>query len=286
MAVEVRALTYGFAATVSGVDIAGGIDATTAEALRKAFAKYAVLVLPGQAAAERRDLAAFAAVFGIPSGCGDITNLDDADNLMDPESLEARYTRGNFLWHMDMLVLERPPLAAMLLARTLPRSGGGQTQFANLSRAWRLLPPERRRAIAKARAVHTMETIRAKMGITHPAELKSEYAPGVHPLVCIDPHSQAETLLFGAHTSHVEGMPRAESDALLAELLDLVTQDSGIYSHSWQLDDLLLWSNRRAMHRVLPFEYRREPRRLWRAEVLSEERPASRRPWWNLLKRK
>jgi|EndMetStandDraft_6_1072998.scaffolds.fasta_scaffold03700_6 alpha-ketoglutarate-dependent taurine dioxygenase len=283
MTLEVRTLLEGFAAEVRGVDLSGALSEDTSRGLRSTFSQYAVLVLPGQASARREDLQRFAAVFGTPSGCGDITNLDDEGNVLDPESLDARYTRGNFLWHMDMLVLEKPPLAAMLLARELPPSGGGQTQFADLTRAWRRLAPARQRTLSKLRAVHTMETIRVKMGISDPEELKSEYSPGEHPLVCVDPHSRSETLFFGAHTSHIVGLPTKESDALLSELLDIATKEDAVYTHTWQLNDLLLWSNRRAMHRVLPYEYRRERRRLWRAEILSDQPPSPRVPWWRIL---
>ena len=104
MTLEVRTLLEGFAAEVRGVDLSGALSEDTSRGLRSTFSQYAVLVLPGQASARREDLQRFAAVFGTPSGCGDITNLDDEGNVLDPESLDARYTRGNFLWHMDMPV--------------------------------------------------------------------------------------------------------------------------------------------------------------------------------------
>lgn len=279
---RVRSLLRGFAAEVEGVDLDSIDDRVSAE-LRELFRQYAVLVLPGQLRATQDQLREFAGLFGTPSGCGDITNIGADGNIMPPGSLDARYTRGNSLWHMDMLVLDKPPLAAMLLARELPTKGSGSTQFADLQRAWRSLSARRRLSLRRLRAAHTMETIRLKMGIRDPEELRSEYSPNEHPLVCIDPHSGQPTLFFSAHTSHIVGASAQVSAAVLDELLEAVTRDRHVYTHEWRLGDLLLWSNRRAMHRVLPYDHGGERRRLWRMEVTSDERPSPVRSWWASL---
>jgi alpha-ketoglutarate-dependent 2,4-dichlorophenoxyacetate dioxygenase len=278
----VHPLMQGFAAEVNEVDLSCIGERAAAE-LRELFRQYAVLILPGQLSTTRDQLRDFAGLFGTPSGCGDITNIGEDGNIMPPESLDARYTRGNALWHMDTLMVEKPPVAAMLLARELPTNGSGSTQFADLRQAWRSLPARRRFELRRLKAVHTVETIRIKMGITDPEELRSEYSPSEHPLVCVDPHSGQPTLFFSAHTSHIVGTSAQASAAVLDELLETVTQPRHIYTHEWRLGDLLLWSNRRAMHRVLPYAYGTERRRLWRMEVVSDERPAPVRPWWASL---
>jgi taurine dioxygenase len=271
----VNPIVEDFAAEVSGINLAHELPLGEAEGLRAAFSKYAVIVLHDQGDVQYRQLQEFAGVFGHPSACMDITNLDADGNILDPESLDARYTRGNALWHMDMLVLERPPLAAMLLARELPASGGGHTEFANLCQAWSSYSHAKRRILKKLKAVHTLETIREKMGIVKAEEIQSEYQPGEHPLVCVDPFSNKRAFLFSAHTSHIVGLASDESDALLSDLLERATRDDSVYVHKWRPYDLVLWSNRRVMHRVLPYEYRHERRRLWRMEVLTDERPAN-----------
>lgn len=252
--------------------------------LRQAFGRHSVLVFRNQALTEFSRLCDLASVFGNASACNDITNLNPDGSIVDPESLDARYTRGNSLWHMDMLVLERPPAAAMLLARELPTSGGGQTQFADLEGTWRSLPAKRKRDLKDLFAVHTLEIIRERMGITDPQEITSEYPPGIHPLVCFDPISGSHSFFFGAHTSHIRGLPERDGEALLVELHKIATAESNVYTHTWHCHDLVLWSNRRVMHRVLPYDYRSEKRRLWRVEVLTDERPVARnsRTWCRL----
>jgi alpha-ketoglutarate-dependent 2,4-dichlorophenoxyacetate dioxygenase len=274
---KIRELNNSFVAEVIGVNISTKLNQKAIRKLRFAFQKYAVLILRNQDDATYATLSEFAQLFGKPSKCNDISNIDDSNNIIDPSSLDARYARGNQLWHVDMLVLERPPLAAMLLARELPADGSGQTQFADLSRAWTQTSPSKRKLFRNLVAVHSLEAIRQRMGITASNEIQSEYAPTEHPLVCVDPSSGKRCLLFGAHTSHIKGMPAAESDALLNELLRTVTLDDEIYTHTWQVHDLVIWNNRRVMHRVLPYDDRFARRRLWRMEILTDNKPKQRR---------
>lgn len=174
---------------------------------------------------------------------------------------------------MDMLVLASPPQAAMLLARELPATGGGQTQFADLARAWARMPRAIKKRLDKLRAVHRLETIREKMGIVDPEEIRSEYAPAEHPLVCVDPLSQQPSLLFSAHTSHIVGLQQQESDSILSDILLRTTGPGQIYTHDWEMADLVIWNNRRVLHRVLPYDMKSARRRLWRVEALSDIQP-------------
>jgi alpha-ketoglutarate-dependent 2,4-dichlorophenoxyacetate dioxygenase len=275
----VSPLVEGFAARVEGIDLSRTLSDASKHALAEAFRSYAVLVLPDQEAATRSDVLQFAAIYGAPGECGDITNLDEQDTVQSPESLDARYARANEIWHMDTTMAERPPLAAMLLARTLPASGGPATQFADLRRAWERLPPAQRRRLRRLMAAHSVDTIWKKVGISDPEELKSAFAQQVHPLVCKDPHSGKSTLFFSAHVSSVVGVTKAQSERILLDLLELATAPESVYTHHWQPFDLVLWSNRRAMHRVLPYDHGIERRRLWRFEAHGQDRPQRPRCW-------
>ena len=187
------------------------------------------------------------------------------------------------LWHMDMPVLAVPPLAAMLLARDLP-STGGATQFSDLGAAWRTLSSGLQRRIGKMTVVHDLQTIRRRMGLTDPAEIRSDLPATEHPLVCFDPFSGKKSLLFSAHTSHVKDLPDEEGNALLEDLLRHATREDLVYSHQWRRFDLVFWNNRRTLHRVLPYNDGSERRRLWRVEVLGTDQPSNRpRSIWRIL---
>jgi alpha-ketoglutarate-dependent taurine dioxygenase len=53
---------------------------------------------------------------------------------------------------------------------------------------------------------------------------------------------------------HVEGMPEAESRALLARLAAHTTRPENVYRHEWRIGDLVMWNNCGVMHRVIPYD--------------------------------
>jgi alpha-ketoglutarate-dependent taurine dioxygenase len=54
--------------------------------------------------------------------------------------------------------------------------------------------------------------------------------------------------------SHVVGMNRRESSALLADLVERATGPERIYRHVWSVGDLVIWDNTGVMHRACPYD--------------------------------
>ena len=48
-------------------------------------------------------------------------------------------------------------------------------------------------------------------------------------------------------------MDKPESDALIQELLDWITQPRFVYRHHWSVGDLLIWDNTGVLHRAEPY---------------------------------
>jgi alpha-ketoglutarate-dependent 2,4-dichlorophenoxyacetate dioxygenase len=57
----------------------------------------------------------------------------------------------------------------------------------------------------------------------------------------------------------IEGWTLAESRMFLRDLVEFATQPQFVYSHAWQLHDLVVWDNRATMHRGRRFD-NAEPR--------------------------
>ena len=49
-------------------------------------------------------------------------------------------------------------------------------------------------------------------------------------------------------TVQIEGLPRAESDAVLLELFDCAENPANVYEHAWTPGDLIMWDNYASMH--------------------------------------
>ncbi|MFM9884125.1 MAG: TauD/TfdA dioxygenase family protein, partial [Burkholderiales bacterium] len=64
-------------------------------------------------------------------------------------------------------------------------------------------------------------------------------------------------------------LPKAESDATLAELFEWCVRPEFVYTHAWRLGDALLWDNACTMHRREPFDSN-EQRLMKRTTILPD----------------
>jgi alpha-ketoglutarate-dependent 2,4-dichlorophenoxyacetate dioxygenase len=263
-----------FVAEVRGINLRENFSQNEVLMLKEALAKFCVLVFKNQSI-NHKHLIQLARIYGTPSGCDDITNLDANNQILDPNSFEARQKKGNELWHIDMPMGDSPALVGILYAVEIPNNGG-ETEFVDLSRAFQNLPMVWQDQLKDKYAIHDLETLRKKIGISDPNELTSSLKPGRHPVICIDPFSGKQSLMISAHTRLIEGFELSlgqDQDSILAELLNHMITNP--YTHQWEVGDVVLWNNRRCMHRVLPYASHKDRRRLMRVEVVGGPRPTN-----------
>lgn len=101
-------------------------------------------------------------------------------------------------------------------------------------------------------------------------------APGtVHALVCTHPETGGKCLYLGRRrNAYIEGLPLAESEALLDEIWACATPDDLTWYNIWRPGDLVLWDNRCIMHRRDPFAP--DARRVMhRTQIKGETRPVA-----------
>jgi taurine dioxygenase len=175
---------------------------------------------------------------------------------------------GNYSWHTDKSYMARPSLASLLYAVQLPPQGG-DTEFADMNAAYDALPKDRKEQLRSLRAIHSWERSRQKSGSSLATEEEKRDAPPVvHPLVRTHPATGRKGLYIGNHSSHVEGWPLDEGEALLADLLDFATQAQFVYRHRWLPGDMVMWDNRCLLHRAISnFDMERHVRILNRTVV-------------------
>lgn len=184
----------------------------------------------------------------------------------------AKYLQGSMFWHFDGSLQPLPNLATLLRAVQLSETGG-QTEFCNTYAAYDDLPDADKDAIAQLRVVHSAE--RSQYYVT-PEMSYDEVAfwqkspTKACPIVWTH-RSGRKSLLLGATSDYVIGLPVEESRALLARLRDWATQPQYVYQHQWQPGDLLIWDNTGTMHRVLPYSV--DSGRLMHRTILAGEEP-------------
>ena len=173
-------------------------------------------------------------------------------------------------WHSDMTYVETPPPASVLLGVEIPKQGG-DTYFADQNAAFNALPDElRQRAQSltiKHDAAHTsVGSLRA--GFEPFDDPRS--APGaIHPIVRTHDETGKQTLYLGRREwAYIPGLSLQESEAVLDELWSYAALDENVWHQTWQPNDLIIWDNRRVLHRRDSFD--QNARRLMkRCQVLS-----------------
>ncbi len=280
MSISIFPVTPRFAAEVGDVDLSRPLNADTLQAVREAFATYAVLAFPAQALTAEQHLA-FARNFGplevtvqralrneklrLRQEFADIANLDADGKLWKKDARIRLFQMGNRLWHTDSSFKAPSGYASLLYARSVAPIGG-HTEFADLRAACDALPAATRARLQGLIAEHSLIYSRRRLGFTEftPQETVA-FKPVLRPLLRRIPESGRDTLYIASHIGRIGGMPDAEAEALVAELIAHATQRQYVYTHRWRVGDLVMWDNRSTMHRGTEYEDTRWPRDLQRA---------------------
>jgi taurine dioxygenase len=87
-------------------------------------------------------------------------------------------------------------------------------------------------------------------------------------MVRTHPRTGRRILYISRHVSHIAGMPRVESDALLERLMTHATQERFVFRHRWGPRDVVMWDNRCTMHCATPYDAAGERRVIHRTVTL------------------
>jgi alpha-ketoglutarate-dependent 2,4-dichlorophenoxyacetate dioxygenase len=286
MSIQTRDQHPGLAAEAIFLDLSRGLEADQVAAIQAAIDEYPVLVFRDQHLTDLQ-LRDFAARFGpleigrsaarpgrrrlaIPQ-IGDISNLDEDNNVRALTDRRRLDSLGNRLWHTDASYMPVPVVLGLLHAVALPPPspfGNGETEFADMRAAYDALPAATQQAIDPLVAEHDVFWSRGQIGFTEfPPGEREQYPPSPQRLVRRHPVTGRKSLYLSAHASHIVGWPVADGRLLLMDLNAHATQPGLVYSHTWRVGDLVIWDNRWTMHRGRPHD-ENQPRDLRRATTL------------------
>jgi taurine dioxygenase len=250
-AIEVRRLSGAIGAEISGVDLTDGASDDLIAELRTLWLEHLVLFFRGQTLPPKEFLD-FASRFGEPMEYPFLKGLEDFP-LVTPVIKRAHET-VNFggIWHTDTSYLETPPMATMLIARTLPPFGG-DTLFANGYLAYETLSDGMKRMLGSLTAVNSSLKAGGKdTRILHSGaakeDAKEEYI-SEHPVVRTHPETGKKSLyVHPAHTVRFKNMTEEESAPLLDYLFRHQVRPEFTCRFSWSEGAIALWDNRCALH--------------------------------------
>jgi alpha-ketoglutarate-dependent taurine dioxygenase len=267
------------AAPEVGVEITGltgheFVDPQVAADCQAALDTYGVVVYR-EAHIEDDDLVTFSGLLGeiIVAPRGGLPSHPAISPIsLDPGRSElAAYRKSTFFWHIDGVNDDIPQKASFLAARRVSDEGG-DTEFANTYAAYAALPDDEQQYLATLRVVHSFT---ATQLLSQPNPTDRERATWArvpsreHPLIWTRRNGR-KSLLIGATTDHILGLPPDESRALLDRLLVWSTQPRFTLRHRWRPGDLVVWDNTGMLHRALPYEPS-SPRLLYRTTLAGVE---------------
>ncbi|KAH8114927.1 alpha-ketoglutarate-dependent 2,4-dichlorophenoxyacetate dioxygenase [Phellopilus nigrolimitatus] len=172
--------------------------------------------------------------FGYPE-LFDAGNTDLDGSIIKKDSRRWWYNKGNALWHTDSSFNQHRSKYSLLLAHKVPKEGG-DTGFADVRRAFRDLPEERK---AKLRGLVCKHDLWHSRKLAAPEEYASvtehelnAKPPAYHKLVQIAPDGE-ESLYIAAHAAEIVGMPKDEGLRIITELMDHCTQSKYTMAVKW-----------------------------------------------------
>lgn len=184
---------------------------------------------------------------------GDTVTNDVYTVTLDPTiNTETEYVLGTYFWHMDGLTSDIPPPRVSLLSARHLAPKGGQTEFASAVAAFKALPADEQAELERLGVVHSVVSAVREVAdpeTLHPMRREMRHE---HPLVWQNAAGR-KSLLIGYSAESIPSLPRAESRALLARLLEWTAQPAFSIRHHWQEGDLVIWDNTGALHRVVPY---------------------------------
>ncbi len=256
--IVVRRLHPLIGAEIRGVDLSRPIEAQAIGQIKDAWHAHTVLVFRDQNLSED-DQRRFASYFGPvatrvkpPPGAkrDDSPEWDDLMMITDRVNAEGKplgaLGHGEMWFHTDKCYRERPHRASFLYGIEIP-SAGGHTKFSSLYAAYDNLPDDLKRRLSGAMVMQGHE-----YGVGRRIRLDVNLETIHHfpqPIVVTNPGSGRKGLYVSRqNTMWIEGMDRAEGDALLERLFDLTEDPAIIYEHVWRPGDLLMWDNLACLH--------------------------------------
>lgn len=258
---EISPLSKNFVADVVGADITTLSDENF-ERIYQAWLQFGVLRLRNQPLDEEA-LQSFSRRFGpleeAPMGRmsaeakAKIKNryVTQLSNIIENGRPIGGLGNSEANWHSDMTYVETPPPASVLLGIEIPATGG-DTHFADQQAAYERLPEALRARIdeltIKHDAAHTsVGTLRAGF---EPFDDPRDAPGAVHPMVRVHEETGKRVLYLGRREwAYVPGLSLDDSEALLDELWAHAATPDNSWSQRWQPGDLIIWDNRRVLHR-------------------------------------
>ena len=162
---------------------------------------------------------------------------------------------GAAVWHSDGTYIKDSTTITMLHAKKTPEKGG-ETLVADLIKAYEDLDEGIKKEIDDLEALHFYGKAEFDKDEHLPAPIRSDKQEKTNPIckkpiVLNHPYSGKKSLYGITHSPFkIIGKSDKETKIILKKLKDFAIQDKYIFSHKYEVGDVLLFDNLTTMHRA------------------------------------
>ena len=271
MALSIRPIHPAFAGEVTGIDCGVPLSPEDVAAIEAAMDQHAVLVFRHQPLTDQQQID-FTRHFGelegynsgghirkkddsrLGSGMADFSNLDKSGRIMANTDRVWFFKLGDRLWYSDSSFRPIPAKYSLLSGRVIP-SWGANTDFADMRAAYDALDQRTKNEVEDLVCEHSLMFSREAIGFTDlTLEEREAFRPVRQKLVRTHPKTGRKSLFLSSHAGTIVGWTVPEARMFLRDLTEFATQERFVYSHVWQVGDLVVWDNRTTMHRARRFD--------------------------------
>ncbi|RFU28760.1 hypothetical protein B7463_g7581, partial [Scytalidium lignicola] len=252
-------------AEILDIDLTQPLSKDVVKALYEVFLRYGVLFFRDQHLSFD-DHIRFAGYFG--GGPGKHVGVKPISTATDNPLVrrfhyDEKSTRiSGESFHSDQSCAAIPPMGSILYNHIVPKDGGGDTLFGNMYAAYDALSPGMQTYLEGLSAVHDGTRI---------------FGPGTpistHPVIPQHPETGRKLIYVNSDfTREIIGVPKLESDRILAFLLEHVAKPEWQCRFRWQAHSVAFWDNRCLQHKAI-WDYWPNVRSGYRVQIEGTEPP-------------
>ena len=263
-ALELTKLHPELGAEALGIDLSENLHATVVQEISDAMDKYSILVFPNQRMDDEAHLRLTRSLGspeenhiklgrdGVIDYFIDVGNVRPDGSILGNDHKEIKALTGNNFWHSDSSFREVPTRFSLMCAYEVPERGG-ETQYASTRTAYKRLSEETKNQLESLVVVHDYVYSRSKVATVDPNHAAS-LPPICQKLVRRNPITGEKNYYVGSHAKAIEGWEESAAQALLADLLERATLPQYVYTHEWEVGQVVIWDNRCLLHRGLGYD--------------------------------
>ena len=278
MAIKIKKLHKKFGAEILNYKLSKDLNYKSFKEILKTFNEYGILLFRNQNLSIKNQVT-FGRKFGKvlihavnqnhAKGHPEIYVLSNLDNTGKPSGKHP--DQGSLYWHTDGSWRKITGQATIMVADIIP-SKGGETHFCCMENAYDSLSDIMKQKIDDLFAIHNLDFSRNRRHGHDPLskKQKNNAPPVIHPIVRTHPNTKRKSLFLGDHAEYIEDMDYSKGRNFIERLNKLATKTKFIYKHKYKEGDVLVWDNRRLLHKGTKYDTANVKRVMRRTTIIGE----------------